>query len=98
MGSRPKRLKGRMAKHRRSAAGVPPPDPSSKQAHPPKISLVAYGPDGVDEHTDVKPEALAELRAKRPVMWVDVDGFGDPEVIDRVGKVLDLHPLALEDA
>lgn len=93
------RLKGRLMRHQRAARGAPSPvAEASKQARPPKISVFAYGPDGVDEYSDVKPEALAELRAKRPVTWIDVDGFGDPDVIDRIGKALDLHPLALEDA
>src|SRR3954466_842420 len=99
MGARRARWKGRFLKHRRAASGLPSAAvEAKKQEHPPKISVFAYGPDGVDEHTDVNPEELPQHIGKRPVTWIDVDGLGDTGVIDRVGKVLDLHPLAIEDA
>ncbi len=60
--------------------------------------MFAYGPEGVDEHDDVDPEKLADLIGKRPVVWIDVDGYGDATLIERVASKLDLHPLAVEDA
>jgi magnesium transporter len=71
---------------------------AKKEARAPKISAFAYGPDGVDEHSDLKPEELHELLGKHPVTWIDVDGLGDFAAIERIGRALDLHPLALEDA
>jgi magnesium transporter len=65
---------------------------------PPTITRVEYNQDGVDSR-DVP---LAELEAAfdpKPdhVVWVNLNGIGDAEVIRRIGDKLKLHPLTLED-
>src|ERR1043166_4748032 len=94
-----RKRKDRFTVRRRASPGTSPgtlvPDPA---AHRSRISVLAYGPDGVDEKDDVEPAALAEIVGKRPVTWVDMDGLGDMSLIENVGRALDLHPLALEDA
>jgi magnesium transporter len=77
---------------------APLPPEEKKAARATTISVFAYGPDGVDEHADVNADALVGFIGKRPVTWVDVDGYRDLDVIDRIAKALDLHPLAIEDA
>jgi magnesium transporter len=66
-------------------------------AAPPKIRLIAYGPDRVEEREIVKLDELRQL-GDYPVAWVNVDGLGDVETIARLGEIFSLHPLALEDA
>jgi len=67
----------------------------------PRISVLAYGPDGYVER-DIKDLAeLIEFLAKYPVTWINVDpiGFG-PEAsafVERFGKLFNLHELELED-
>jgi magnesium transporter len=62
------------------------------------ITRVEYSPGGVTT-TNVP---LAELDAAlAPVdgrtVWVDITGIGDADVIRRVGAILKLHPLTMED-
>jgi len=66
-------------------------------ARPPRVRVIAYGPDRIEER-EIKD--LAELRALRgqwPVLWVDVDGLGDLSVLETLGSIFGLHRLALED-
>ncbi len=61
------------------------------------IHTIAFGPDRVDELTIDKPQQLATILGKQPVVWVNVDGLGDVEVLRQLGEILGIHPLALED-
>lgn len=47
------------------------------------------------EITDVE-QLTAALDSHR-ITWVDVQGFGDTELIKRIGEIFSIHPLALED-
>jgi magnesium transporter len=42
-------------------------------------------------------EALAALRDAEGLLWVDVNGIHDVDLIGRIGQVFGLHPLLLED-
>jgi magnesium transporter len=42
-------------------------------------------------------ETLGRLRGDGRVHWIHVIGLGDVALIERLGKVFDLHALALED-
>ncbi len=85
--------------HRRSQPGAMPgeitTDPSSKR---PRMTVIAFGSDGILERTIAHPYDLRDLRGKYPVMWLNVDGLGDAQTIEQVGEVFNLHRLALEDA
>jgi magnesium transporter len=66
-------------------------------ARPTRLRVLSYGPDRVQE-SDVR--TLAELRqvvGRDPVVWVQVDGLGDAEVLGWIAEVFQVHPLALED-
>ncbi|WP_145078216.1 magnesium/cobalt transporter CorA [Aureliella helgolandensis] len=76
----------------------------------PKIRLMQYGsvPRAVDDRAEQPREQLRDIEvpeigdlvhqiAKSPVTWLDIDGLGDADVIEQVGKIFKLHPLALED-
>ena len=69
------------------------------QAPAPVVSVIAYGPapDQIDEIDNCDPENLSEIIHRYPVTWVNVDGLGDAAVIERMGEMFGLHPLALED-
>lgn len=77
-----------------TAPGLLTADPG---AHPSRFRVLAYGPDAVEEGDNIAPAALADLRARFPMVWVDVDGLQDIEAIRSLGQVFDLHGLALED-
>src|SRR5262245_3073487 len=96
---KPGRPKDRFTVRRRATPGTSPgtlvPDPSARKS---RMSVLAYGPDGIETKEDVDPDELSSLVGKRAVAWVDVDGLGDMQAIERIGRALELHPLALEDA
>lgn len=66
--------------------------------HSPKsVTVLGYGPTGYEERTDAGIEVITELRAKWPVVWVDVDGLGNTQLITSIGDLLGLDRLVLED-
>ena len=68
-----------------------------KDAPPPVLQVFAYGPDGMVEGRLEAPSEVTALREKWPVVWLDVRGLGDGEVLRRLGELFGLHRLALED-
>jgi magnesium transporter len=69
-------------------------DPTAPQ---PVITVIAYDEQHVYEVTVNNLDDLPPLLARWKVVWVNVDGLGDANVIQRLGEIFDLHPLALED-
>ena len=71
---------------------VPPPD-SPK----PELTVFAYSADQLVEKRIAGVDELAALRQRFPVVWLNVDGFGDTAVLQRIADLFGLHPLAMED-
>jgi magnesium transporter len=69
-------------------------DPAA--AHP-KISIMAFGRDELEEVEVAEPDQAAGFLDKYPVTWIHVDGLGNADIIGRFGETFGLHPLALED-
>lgn len=63
----------------------------------PAIEVIGYGPDVLEERPIEKVDDLAGLVGRWPVTWVNVNGLGDLEVIQRIGQIFGLHRLTLED-
>lgn len=84
--------------HRRSPPGAPPgtliADPT---APAPKIHVIAYGPEGVEEREVASAGDIDALRGRLPIIWVNVYGLGSVETIQALGERFGLHRLALED-
>ena len=70
---------------------IPPGSP------PPKIRLVRYDADSIEERDVTDVATLANLGDDR-VTWVDVRGLGDEAVLRQIAELFAIHPLALEDA
>ena len=66
-------------------------------AEAPQIQVFAYGEDEFEELTVTSVEEVTALKAKNPVLWVNVVGLGDVELIRQFGEQFSLHRLALED-
>ncbi|MBI1347540.1 magnesium/cobalt transporter CorA [bacterium] len=66
-------------------------------AAPPRMTVVAYGPQELVEQPIQAVSELKQWWGKFPVTWINVDGLGNAEVITELGKLFHLHPLALED-
>lgn len=83
---------------RRAPPGAPPgtliADPEAVQS---SVSVIGYGPDELVERKDVTIEDVISLRGTVPILWINVDGLADVELIRRLGDIFDLHGLALED-
>jgi len=63
----------------------------------PVISVFAYGPDKYIEREICDPDSLDEFLGQWPVVWVNVDGLGDAEILKKLAEVFGLHRLALAD-
>lgn len=62
-----------------------------------RIEVFAYGPGDLAEHAVSTAQDIEKLRAQSPVLWVNVTGLGDVELLRRLGENFGLHRLALED-
>lgn len=63
----------------------------------PAVTLIAYSPDAFVEQPITHIEELEAFREDWPVIWVNVIGLGDIELIKELGALFQLHRLALED-
>ncbi|MBW4659201.1 MAG: magnesium/cobalt transporter CorA [Drouetiella hepatica Uher 2000/2452] len=63
----------------------------------PVIFLIDYCDDNAIRIKIDQPEDCAPHLDTESVSWVDVQGLGSEDVLLRLGKVFDLHPLMLED-
>lgn len=83
---------------RRTPPGAPPgtliADP---QAVGSSATLVGYGDDRIVERRDVSIEDVESIRGTFPIVWINVEGLADIDFIRRLGVLLGLHGLALED-
>lgn len=61
------------------------------------VHVMAYGPDELVEADLQDPAQVRDFLGRWPVTWIDVAGLGDAAVIEALGRLLGIHPLALED-
>ena len=64
----------------------------------PTITAFAYGQTSCEKLEVKDLETIPALLQRHAVTWINVDGLGDAAAIQRLGKMFNLHPLALEDA
>lgn len=83
---------------RHSAPGAAPgtveTDPSAQK---PKIRILSFGPNELQEENIPGVSRIKPIMGRRPITWVNVTGLGDKRTIQEIGRVFNLHPLALED-
>jgi magnesium transporter len=78
-----------------SAPGLPTRSTAAVPA--PRITVMAYGPEGLKEMETRDPAAVRGLRGRWPVVWINVDGVENLETVRELGEIFHLHRLALED-
>jgi len=66
-------------------------------ATPPTIVLIDYNQIHATRMQVETPEAIAPYLDTQSVSWVDVQGLGNEDILQRLGNVFHLHPLILED-
>jgi magnesium transporter len=98
MAEAPQRKPSRRRIHKRAPPGSAPgtliADPLAGK---PVLRAFGCGPQGSEELAPVRLEDLPALRARHPLVWLNVDGLGDAQVVRALGELFGLHPLALED-
>jgi magnesium transporter len=62
-----------------------------------KISVIDYSIAKYDEREIKKIEDCFDLKRKPSISWINVDGLHETDIIEKLGKCFDIHPLVLED-
>jgi magnesium transporter len=62
-----------------------------------KISIIDYDKDSFKELTVETPEECYHFKDTPTVTWIDINGLHEIDIIEKVGKHFNLHPLVLED-
>lgn len=63
----------------------------------PHIYLIDYNQVNLIHQEIINPEDCSQYLDTKSVSWVDVQGLGNRDIIERLGQVFELHPLVLED-
>ncbi|MCC5631483.1 magnesium/cobalt transporter CorA [Nostoc sphaeroides] len=66
-------------------------------APPPIIFLIDYNQTNFIHEQIATPEECVPYLEMESVSWVDVQGLGCQDILQRLGNVFELHPLVLED-
>jgi magnesium transporter len=64
---------------------------------PTQIGVCCYGPEEIESTIVKRPVDVVPFLGRRAVTWIHVSGLGDTSAIAELGRILELHPLALED-
>ncbi len=68
-----------------------------EDAQAPTIFLFDYNQNNFIRKQIEIPEECSTYLDQESVSWVDVQGLGNHDILQRLGQVFDLHPLVLED-
>lgn len=89
------------SKHYRRKKFVPGTPPGTltadQDASPTEMQILAYGPDNFTEATLKSTDEIMDYLGKWPNIWINVDGLSNVAAISAIGRIFNLHPLALED-
>lgn len=70
---------------------------SDSQVTATSLEVFQYSAAHVTERTVQDVAELKSLRESEGTLWLNVDGLGNADIIQQVGSIFGLHPLALED-
>jgi magnesium transporter len=90
----------KFTKKRSKKAGLPPGTLmhiGDKKAEKTKITLIDYDEAQVREKEIKNVEECFPFKDTPTVTWINIDGIHDVEVIEKIGKHFNLHPLLMED-
>jgi magnesium transporter len=94
-----KRYRPKVKLRRARKIGVAPGTVSSDpNAQPTTVRVMCYSQNAVYEQPIQHVAELKTLLGKWPIIWIDLAGLGDASLIMQLGDLLQIHPLALEDA
>jgi len=90
----------RLIKKRSKERGLPPGSLvhiGEKKTEKVKITVIDYNISNLEQKEVRKVEECFSFKPKPTVTWINVDGLHEVEVIEKLGKCFDIHPLVLED-
>ncbi|MBE0617575.1 MAG: magnesium/cobalt transporter CorA [Proteobacteria bacterium] len=88
------------ARERSAKTGLPPGTLvhiGEAGAHPATIDLIDYDAARTEERRLASADDIPRYLDTQTVSWVDVTGVHDVDLVGRVGAILGIHPLVLED-
>jgi len=62
-----------------------------------RIRIIDYDEAHLEEKEPKMVEESFPFKDKPTITWINIDGLHDIEIIEKIGKHFDLHPLVLED-
>ena len=71
--------------------------PPEYQGQQPVVTLIEYDAHSIEERKIETMDELLPCLDNDKVSWINVDGLGDPEFFQQLGRQFRIHPLALED-
>lgn len=71
--------------------------PDTPGAEPAKVTVIDFGPEHFEEKRISRIEEVFAYRDSQTVTWINIEGLGDVELIEKLGRHFAFHPLALED-
>lgn len=83
---------------KRKAAGTPPGSlifTGKQKMEAPLLTFFKYTQDGAVQEA-ISKEQLPEAELDK-ISWIDVRGLHDVDLVEKIGKTYQVHPLALED-
>ena len=90
----------RFIKKRSKKVGLPPGTLvhiGEKKIGKVRITVIDYDKANFEEKEIKTIEECFQFKDKTTVTWINIDGIHDIEIIEKIGKHFDLHPLILED-
>ena len=67
------------------------------EAQPPRIHAIRYTADAFEEKDVTGAQECLGMLSGDGVLWIDVQGLGDLDLLRALGEKFALHPLAMED-
>ena len=90
----------RLIKKSSDVAGLPPGTlvhVGEKRTEHVKITIIDYDGEEIREQVCKNIEECLAYKDKSTVTWINIDGIHQVDIIEKVGKHFDFHPLLLED-
>jgi magnesium transporter len=61
------------------------------------VSAIVYDKTSAVELNNASVEKCLKLRDTNKLIWIDVDGLHQPEIVEKICKAFDIHSLVIED-
>jgi len=62
-----------------------------------RMSVIDYSPENFEEQSIQSIDEILKYKDSDTVTWVIIEGLTNVDIVDRIGKMFDIHQLVLED-